>query len=139
MSEILGEGGTALFADRIGLKRAVVAGTALTACAYLSLPVLDMGLSFVLAGLFMVFFCFEFTYVTAMSLGTELVPELRASTMSAFYAVAGMGRVIGAFAGGLLWTGFGIQGGSLVSGIFTLMGLAALLAGFSAGKPHTGD
>jgi len=32
-----------------------------------------------------------------MSLSTELMPELRASTMSAFFAIAGIGRVAGAF------------------------------------------
>jgi predicted MFS family arabinose efflux permease len=137
LSEILGEGCTALFSDRIGLKRAVIVGTALSAGAYLILPMADTGLGFVLAGLFLVFFCFEFTFVTSMSLSTELVPELRASTMSAFYAIAGIGRVIGAFAGGLIWSGHGLLGISLVSGTCCVLALALVFIGFSGSKANT--
>jgi len=134
LSEILGEGSTALFSDRIGLKRSVVGGTVLSAAAYMILPAADTGLGWTLAGMFLVFFSFEFTYVTSMSLGTELVPELRASTMAAFFAIAGLGRVIGAFSGGMVWSGYGIQGISLVSGVCTTLALAALLTGFSGSK-----
>ncbi|WDP85220.1 MAG: hypothetical protein HUN05_08825 [Desulfobacter sp.] len=56
ISEILGEGCTSLFSDRIGLKTSVITGTALSAGAYLILPFADMGLGCVLAGLFLVFF-----------------------------------------------------------------------------------
>lgn len=131
IAEILGEGCTALFSDRMGLKRSIIIGTCLCAGTYLALPLLDTGLPQVLAGLFLVFFCFEFTYVTAMSLGTELVPELRASTMSAFYAVGGLGRVAGAFTGGMIWSSHGLTGICLVSGLCTLAALFCLLGGFS--------
>ncbi|HCY85232.1 MAG TPA: MFS transporter, partial [Desulfobacteraceae bacterium] len=134
LSELFGEGCTALFADRIGLVRAVVIGTALSALAYLALPATDIGLPFVLSGLFMLFFFFEFTIVTSMSLNTELVPALRASTMSAFYMMGGIGRVIGAFAGGIIWKTYGLTGISLTSGGFTLLALIAILAGFSGRK-----
>ncbi|MDD9301376.1 MAG: MFS transporter [Desulfobacter sp.] len=137
ISEILGEGCTSLFSDRIGLKTSVITGTALSAGAYLILPFADMGLGCVLAGLFLVFFCFEFTFVTSMSLSTELVPGLRASTMSAFYAVAGIGRVIGALCGGLIWTNHGLVGISLVSGFCTILALVSLLIGFSFLKLNT--
>ncbi|MCG8685360.1 MAG: MFS transporter [Desulfobacterales bacterium] len=131
MAEILGEGMTALFSDRIGLKKSVAVGTAVTALAYLMLPLSDIGLEFVLTGLFILFFCFEFTIVSSMSLGTELVPELRAATMSSYYAVGGIGRVIGAFAGGLVWSGFGIWGICLLSGICSALALVAILVGLS--------
>jgi DHA1 family inner membrane transport protein len=134
LSEMLGEGFTALFSDRIGLKRTILMGTCLCAGAYFLLPVLDIGIPFVLAGLFILFFFFEFTIVTAMSLTTELVPELRASTMSAFYAIGGLGRVAGAFAGGMIWSKSGIAGISLLSGGCTLIALFCVLAGFSYTK-----
>jgi len=130
VSEMLGEGFTAFFSDRIGLKRSILIGVSCCAGAYFLLPLLNIGLPFVLAGLFLVFFFFEFTYVTAMGLTTELVPELRASTMSAFYAIGGMGRVIGAFTGGMVWTSSGITGISLIAGGCTLMALVCILAGF---------
>jgi len=134
VSELLGEGFTVFFSDRIGLKRTILMGICLSSGAYFLLPVFDMGLPFVLAGLFLVFFFFEFTIVTAMSLTTELIPDQRASTMSAFYAIGGLGRVAGAFAGGMIWSSFGLTGISIVSGLCTLMALFCILAGFSSKK-----
>jgi predicted MFS family arabinose efflux permease len=66
-----------------------------------------------------------------MSLTTELVPKLRASTMSAFYAIGGLGRVAGAFAGGMIWSSYGLAGISLISGGSTLLALVCILLGFS--------
>jgi predicted MFS family arabinose efflux permease len=130
LSELLGEGCTALFSDRIGLKKSIIIGVSLCTCAYFLLPVLDIGLPYVLTGLFMIFFFFEFTIVTSMSLSTELVPELRASTMSAFFAIGGMGRVAGAFLGGIIWSNFGLVPICMVSGFCTLAALVSILAGF---------
>ncbi len=130
ISEVLGEGCTVLFSDRIGLKKSVIIGVCLCTCAYFLLPVMDVGLGYVLAGLFLVFFTFEFTIVTSMSLSTELVPSLRASTMSAFFAVAGIGRVAGAFSGGIIWSNYGLFHICMLSGICMLAALISILAGF---------
>jgi len=130
VSEILGEGCTVLFSDRIGLKKSVIIGVSLCTGAYFLLPILDIGLSYVLAGLFLVFFTFEFTIVSSMSLSTELVPKLRASTMSAFFAIAGIGRVAGAFLGGIVWSNFGLIPICLISGFCTSAALICLLFGF---------
>jgi predicted MFS family arabinose efflux permease len=130
ISEVLGEGCTVLFSDRIGLKKSVIIGVCLCTCAYFLLPVMDIGLGYVLAGLFLVFFSFEFTIVTSMSLSTELVPSLRASTMSAFFAAAGIGRVIGAFSGGIIWTNHGLIPICMLSGFCTFAALISILIGF---------
>ncbi len=130
ISEVLGEGFTVFFADRIGLKKTVFIGVSLCALAYFLLPVLNIGLAYVLFGLFLVFFTFEFTIVTAMSLSTELIPELRASTMSAFFAIAGIGRVVGAFSGGFIWSAKGLLAICLLSGTCTLIALLSLSIGF---------
>ena len=126
MAEFLAEGGSALFSDRIGLKKSVLMGTAATAVIYLVLPFTASGIALILSGLFALFLFFEFTVVSSMSLGTELVPESRAATMAAFFAVGGIGRIIGAFSGGLIWSAYGIQGICLVSGFCSLLALAAL-------------
>ncbi len=135
VAELLAEGGSALFSDRMGLKRAVTIGTAFTALTYLLLPFTALDTKFILAGLFTLFFFFEFTIVTSMGLGTELIPESRATTMAAFYAVGGLGRIIGAFSGGLIWSGFGITGICLVSGVCSVLALAALITGIGGKKP----
>lgn len=134
VSEISGEGCTVLFSDRIGLKKSIIIGVSLCTGAYFLLPLLNIGLAYVLAGLFLVFFTFEFTIVTSMSLSTELIPELRASTMSAFFAIAGIGRVAGAFLGGVIWSNFGLSAICLVSGFCTFAALICLLIGFYQGK-----
>jgi predicted MFS family arabinose efflux permease len=134
LSEVLGEGCTVFFSDRIGLKKSIVIGAVLCTGAYFLLPILNIGLGYVLAGLFLVFFTFEFTIVTSMSLTTELVPELRASTMSAFFAIGGIGRVIGAFSGGIIWSNFGLLPICLISGFCTLVALISILLGFYQNK-----
>ena len=133
MAEFLAESGSALFSDRIGLKKSVLMGTAATAVIYLVLPFTASGITLILSGLFALFLFFEFTVVSSMSLGTELVPESRAATMAAFFAVGGIGRIIGAFSGGLIWSAYGIQGICLVSGFCSLLALAALGVGTRAG------
>lgn len=130
LSEVLGEICTVFLSDRIGLKKSIIIGVSLCTGAYFLLPALNIGLIYVLAGLFMVFLTFEFTIVTSMSLSTELVPELRASTMSAFFATAGIGRVIGAFTGGMVWSNFGLLPVCLISGFCTLAALISILFGF---------
>lgn len=130
LAEVLGEICTILFADRIGLKRSVIIGVILSSFAYFLLPVMDIGVAFVLSGLFLVFFVFEFTIVTSMGLSTELVPELRASTMAAYYAVGGMGRVAGAFSGGIIWTRFGLLPICILSGCCAVAALVSILLGF---------
>jgi len=137
LSEIFGEGCTVFFSDRIGLKKSIIIGVSLCTSAYFLLPLLNIGLAYVLAGLFMVFFTFEFTIVTSMSLSTELVPELRASTMSAFFAIAGIGRVTGAFSGGIIWSKYGLVPICLISGICTFAALISILLGFYQNKPNT--
>jgi predicted MFS family arabinose efflux permease len=59
------------------------------------------------------------------------MPKLRASTMSAFYAIGGLGRVAGAFCGGMIWSHTGILAISLIAGACTLAALACMTAGFA--------
>ena len=130
LSEILGEGCTLFFSDRIGLKKSIIIGVSLCTGAYFLLPLFNIGLAYVLTGLFLVFFTFEFAIVTCMSLSTELVPELRASTMAAFFAIAGIGRVAGAFLGGIIWSNYGLLPICLISGFCTLAALFSIIIGF---------
>ena len=54
-AELLGESMTAIFSDRLGLKRAVILGLCLAICAYLLLPFLGRTLPLAMAGMFCVF------------------------------------------------------------------------------------
>lgn len=129
LAELLGEGLTAAAADRFGLKRAVFAGLSLTVVSYLALPWLDTSLTTAMTGLAVLFFTFEFTVVTSLSLFTELLPGYRATVMSCCFACAGMGRVLGALMGTAVWNSGGILATGWVSGAMTLLGLLCLIYG----------
>ena len=129
LAELSGEGLTAAFSDRLGLKRSVASGMSLCIISYIALPWLDQTLSWSLGGLFFIFLTFEFTIVSALSLCTELLPGLRATMMSGFLAAAGMGRVFGALIGGPVWLAGGIPMTGAVSAVMSGLGLACLIGG----------
>ena len=128
-AELSGESLTAVWADRFGLKRSVIAGQTLCVISYGMLPLLGQTLPAALTGLFTIFLIYEFTIVTSLSLSTELMPRSRATMMSGFFAAAGIGRVVGALIGGHVWQAGGISATGLVSSAFNGLGLASLVWG----------
>lgn len=129
VAELAGEGLTAAISDRIGLKRSLVAGLSLSVMSYLGLPFLEPSLAASLCGLAILFFIFEFTMVTSLTLCTEILPGSRATMMSGFLATAGIGRVIGALMGGAVWQAGGILATGCLSGGLTFLGMLCLLLG----------
>lgn len=108
VAELGGEGATAALVDRIGKKRAVVAGLALTSLAALALPWFGQSLWGGLAGLFFFYLGFEFTLVSYIPVMTEVMPQARATLMAANLAALSLGRAVGAPAGVWVYTaGFG--------------------------------
>ena len=133
-AELLGESLTAIFSDRLGLKRAVILGLCLAVCAYLLLPFIGRTLPLAMTGMFCIFLAFEFTIVSSFSLTTELMPKSRATMLAGFYATAGVGRMIGVLVGGLLWNIGGITAVAWTSAGFTFLGLLSLIWGLSGWK-----
>ncbi len=129
IAEVFGESITAFFSDKIGLKKSVFIGLCISACSFAILPMANRNLTTALGSLFLIFVSFEFTYVTFISLCTELAPGSRATMISAFYAVAGIGRVIGAVLGGKIWEYGQLVGISLTSTVFTLLAIVSLIWG----------
>ncbi|MCB0177597.1 MAG: MFS transporter [Anaerolineae bacterium] len=128
VAELSGEVLTASLSDRIGLQRAVRIGLFLSALGYLLLPVIAQSLTLALVGLFLVFVIFEFTFVTAISLVTEVLPEARATMMASYIAVAGLGRVVGALIGGPLWLWGGLTAIGTVSAAIVLLAFVVFWA-----------
>ena len=128
-AELAGEGLTAAVSDRIGLKRAVITGLSLSVLSYFALPFMEMSLTAAMTGLAILFFIYEFTLVTSLSLCTEMIPGFRATMMSGFFAAAGIGRVLGALMGGAVWQGGGILATGCVSGALAFLGLLCLIRG----------
>ncbi len=137
IAELAGEGLTAAISDRIGLKRAVLVGLCCSGLSYLLLPWLGTSLPAALTGLGILFFTFEFTLVTSLTLSTELLPENRATMMAGFFATAGIGRVVGALMGGFVWQAEGILGTGCISGALTGLGLLCMVFGLKKWKPVT--
>lgn len=135
-AELLGESSTAIFADRLGLKKATVLGLCLAIAAYLLLPLIGRSLPLAMAGMFAVFIAFEFTIVTSFSLSTELMPKARATMMAGFYATSGIGRMIGVMAGAWLWQLGGIAAVSWTAAALTGLGLLSLLWGLRGWSPR---
>jgi DHA1 family inner membrane transport protein len=128
-AELIGEGLTASCADRLGLRRSVLLGLALSVLSYGLLPLIAHSLLTALAGLFVLFLVFEFTVVSSLSLSTELLPGSRATMMASFYASAGIGRVVGALIGGVVWLKGGILATGVVSVLITSLALLSLSLG----------
>jgi MFS transporter, DHA1 family, inner membrane transport protein len=129
VAEFIGEAMTAALADRLGLKRAVLMGLVGCMASYFLLPFLGLTLPAALGGLFLIFISFEFTIVSALTLCTELVPESRATMMSGFLAMAGVGRFFGALLGGPLYGALGISAVGISSGLMIALALASILWG----------
>jgi DHA1 family inner membrane transport protein len=129
VAELLGEGLTAFIADRVGLKRATVAGLTLSALSYILLPLMGHTLWLALIGLFITFLTFEFTIVTAFSLFTEILPAARATMMSSSLAAISIGRVMGALVGGPVWLAGGMLATGIVSAVVSGLALVLLVWG----------
>jgi len=61
-----------------------------------------------------------------------LLPEARATMMSGFYALSGIGRMAGVLGAGLFWKIGGIQMVAWSAACFTILGLISLLWGLRA-------
>ena len=128
-AELLGEMSTATLADKIGLKRSIVFGVILSTMAYIAVPFVGNKLFFALSALFFVFLFFEFFIVSFLSVCTEIVPQSRATMMSLVFLCAGLGRMTGAFAGGIIWNSAGINGVCMFSAIANFIALIVLIPG----------
>ena len=134
IAELCGEFMTVGLADRMGKPRALFLGIGLSMAGYLVLPWTAISLPFALAGLFGLFVAVEFTFVTALSMATEILPDHRATMMSGLLAVAGIGRMAGAITGGFLWISQGTTAVAMVSAL--LCGAAALSLANGLPKSH---
>jgi predicted MFS family arabinose efflux permease len=128
-AELAGEGLTASIADRLGLKRAVIAGTVALVLSYLLLPALRHTLVGAVAGLFIVFLTFEFAIVTTSSFVIEILPAARATMLSSLLAAESLGRIIGVVVGGLVWLAGGLVANALIATVIAGAALACLVWG----------
>lgn len=128
-AELTGETMTAFLSDWLGLRKALIIGATLACIAYVLLPIIGVSLSTAMFGMFLVFGVFEFTMVTSFSLCTEIIPGARATMLACYYAVSGIGRMLGVLIGGILWNGAGIHGVAWTSAGLMFLAVLALFWG----------
>jgi len=126
VAELLGEIMVATISDRFGLKRVVTCGIAFCVMTYVLLPFISQSFYLALAALFMHFLFFEFTIISSLALCTELRPEMRVTMIAGFVAAAGLGRILGALAGGPVWLTGGIFVTCMISAGLTVLALMSL-------------
>ena len=125
LSELVGEGLVAAFADRLGKPRAIALGLAANCLAALALPLLGHTQAGALVGLFFFYISFEFTLVSTIPLMTEILPSARATLMAFNIAALSFGRALGDLLAPRLY-GFGFWFVVLGAVAFNLLALAAL-------------
>ena len=94
-----------------------------------------LSLPLALVGLFILFIAVEFTFVTALSMATEILPDQRATMMSGMLAVAGLGRMAGAVTGGFLWLSQGAVAVALLSALLCAVAGLCAIYGRCGGRP----
>lgn len=103
IAEVVGEVLVMLLADRLGKRRVILGGVAVSAATYFALPLMAVNITLALVGLFFVFAAFEFTIVATIPYMTEFVPHARGAVLSANVAFHYAGHMLGALAGGWLF------------------------------------
>lgn len=125
LSELGGEGLVGLVADRMGVKRAVALGILGTILAALLLPWLGRSVPGALAGLFLFYLAFEFTFVSCIPLMSEVLPGARATLMAVNMAAAFLGRAGAAWLAPLVYA-LGFPSSALAAGAINLLALFVL-------------
>lgn len=127
--ELAGSSAAALLTDRVGKRRAVLLGFALTAGLVALLP-LSSGRWGLFLALFLLFdLCFEFAIVSVFPLVSGLARRGRGTVMAATVAAVGVGRVVGSLLGPRLFEGAGFWANGLGAALVAAIGvgLGALL------------
>lgn len=129
VAELAGEGSVLLFADRVGPRRMVAAGLAVSAVGYLGIAATASSLAPGLVMLAVTFIAFEVTIVGTVPLATEAAPEARSRFLAWLMVAIGIGRSLGDAVGPALYGWRGVGGNGVASAMAAALALAVLLAG----------
>ena len=103
VAELGGELTVVALVDRIGKRKAILGGLALTGLSYVALPFCQRSIYLAAVGLVCMFFLFEFTIVSIFPYVSEMVPTERGKWLAFNYTALVIGRLCGALSGPWLW------------------------------------
>ena len=128
MGELAGELVVTTMGDRIGKRKLLCVGLIGLALSYLLLPFIAKTRITATAGLAVMFFFSEVSIVTSFPYVSEILPKARAQILSANYASAIGGRLVGSFTGPWLWHFFSsMHVASAVSFVCVVLSISFLL------------
>lgn len=114
VGELLGEGASFSWTDRIGKRRAVALGLGISAVGYLIVPLTSTYLVAVLA-FAIALGGFEVGIVSSIPLGTELAPQARARFLALMVMNMGVFRAIGTAIGVPIYTNVGLTANMVIA------------------------
>jgi len=127
VAELVGEGGTVAFTDRLGKRTAVAIGIVVAAAGFLLLAVTHSSLRAGLASTMLAYLGFEFTIVSAIPFASEIRPRSRARFFAWMVVATYVGRGVGAAAGPVLFNAFGVPGDAVVAALANVAALGVFL------------
>jgi DHA1 family inner membrane transport protein len=128
IAELMGSLGSTALVDRVGKKRAVLAGYTLTAAAMAALPLSEGSWLLFLPLYFLFDLFFEFSIVSSFPLASGVAPAARGTVMALSVLAIGVGRATGSQLATSLWSGYGIWANGVVGAGLALAGVLLCLA-----------
>lgn len=120
-AELVGSGATATVTDRIGKRRAVLVGTLAMLPPLGLLGAVDGRVAVGLALLAVLVLAFEFAFVSALPLVTELDPDARGGAVGVAIAVVTLGRAAGTAVATPTYTSWGMGTVGVVAAVGALL------------------
>ncbi|MGZ5383338.1 MAG: MFS transporter [Acidimicrobiia bacterium] len=127
VSELVGEGSTLMWTDRIGKRRSVAIGLVVSAVAYVLLSITNAHFATGMASMALALAGFEFTIVSTFPLASEVRPLARTRFLAILTVGMGLGRAVGAWVGPYLYENSGLTANTLVAAAANLVALVLLL------------
>ena len=123
IAELIGSLSSTVLVDRVGKKRAVLVGYALTAAMMLALPLSEGRWLLFLPLYFLFDLCFEFSIVSSFPLVSGVAPTVRGTLMALSVLVIGVGRALGSQLGTPLWSSYSIWANGVIGAGLVLVGV----------------
>lgn len=123
IAELIGSLSSTVLVDRVGKKRAVLAGYLLTAAVILALPLSEGNWLLFLPLYFLFDLFFEFSIVASFPLASGVAPGARGTVMALTVLTIGLGRAAGSQLATPLWSSYGIWANGAISAGLVLGGV----------------
>ncbi len=129
VGELAAEAATVAITDRLGKRRSVALGLAISVAAYVTMMVAGGSTAVAVAALVVGIAGFEFAFVSSIPLATELRPQARIRLLSRFVVAQAGGRGVAAAIAVALFEAAGMAGVALTAAATAAAAAVVVLAG----------